>query len=241
MTLALVSTIIYCIAITLINQLFEIRSYNIYLVCLMGLMGTKSIEQNFLYIQLTILLPMMTLVFITCLIDFYCIVWYRKQTNLRTDQENERNSNTVNCMPFINDIPIKATLLSTIFLVLVLAVFIILGIRDIGRLENYLAVILITRINDTLRNPMVAICTFRINDDNRAQQNAEVERERRRQEVIQLALKRRQQRESKRQGNTRAKSKSGFSEDLETKEVPKVEMKEIMPRVELKELPRVEC
>ena len=47
------STIIYCIAITLINQLFEIRSYNIYLVCLMGLMGTKSIEQNFLYIQLT--------------------------------------------------------------------------------------------------------------------------------------------------------------------------------------------
>ena len=125
-------------------------------------------------------------------------------------------------MPFIDDIPLKATLLSTIFLILVLAVYIILGMRDIGPLEKYLAVILITRVNDTLRNPMIAVCTFKINDDNR-QQNADEERERKRQKEIQLALKRREERRAMRQAfSNRADSRLN-SEQVEMKELPKVE------------------
>ena len=74
-----------------------------------------------------------------------------------------------------------------------------------------------------LRNPMVAIGTFRTHDDNQARQNAEIDRERRRQEVIQLALKRRQQREAKRQANTGPNSIPGSEESKIMKELPKVE------------------
>ena len=83
-----------------------------------------------------------------------------------------------------------------------------------------------------LRNPMVAIGTFRTHDDNQARQNAEIDRERRRQEVIQLALKRRQQREAKRQANTGPNSIPGSEESKRMKELPKVDMREIILKVE---------
>ena len=90
-----------------------------------------------------------------------------------------------------------------------------------------------------LRNPMVAIGTFRTHDDNQARQIAEIDRERRRQEVIQVALKRRQQRKAKRQANA---SSSGSDTELKiTNEAPTVEMREIMLKVELNDLPKVEC
>ena len=90
------------------------------------------------------------------------------------------------------------------------------------------------------RNPMVAIGTFRTHDDNQAaRQNAEIDRERRRQEVIQVALKRRQQRKAKRQANA---SSSGSDTELKiTNEAPTVEMREIMLKVELNDIPKVEC
>ena len=160
-------------------------------------MGTEATDQNVLYNLLTVLLPIITLIFITCLLDFYSILWFRKQKT-RVEPESERNSedgDEIKCMPFIDDIPLKATMLSTIFLILVLAVYVVLGIKDIRPLEKYLIVIMITRVNDTLRNPMIAICTFKINNDNR-QRNANEERERKRQKEVQLALKRRQERKA---------------------------------------------
>ena len=220
---ALLLMIIYCITVAIINQTANIRSFNIYLVCLMG---TKVTEQNVLYNLLTVLLPIFTLIFITCLLDFYSILWFRKRKT-RVEPEIERISeegDEIKCMPFIYDIPLKATMLSTIFLILFLAVYIVLGIKDILPLEKYLIVIMITRINDTLRNPMIAICTFKINDDNRRQRNANEEREQNRQKEVRLALKRRQERKSQKskRNQFRATSRLG-SNQLQMRELPSVD------------------
>ena len=220
---ALFLMIIYCITVTIINQMTNIRSFNIYLVCLMG---TEATEQNVLYNLLTVLLPIITLIFITCLLDFYSMFWFRKQKT-RVEPEIKRNSedgDETKCMPFIDDIPLKATVLSTIFLILVLTVYIVLGIKDIRPLEKYLIVIMITRVNDTLRNPMIAICTFKINDDNRRQRNANEEREQNRQKEVQLALKRRQERKAQKskRNQFRATSRLG-SNQLQMRELPNVE------------------
>ena len=189
-------------------------------------MGTKVTEQNVLYNLLTVLLPICTLIFITCLLDFYSILWFRKRKT-RVEPEIERISeegDEIKCMPFIYDIPLKATMLSTIFLILFLAVYIVLGIKDIRPLEKYLIVIMITRINDTLRNPMIAICTFKINDDNRRQRNANEEREQNRQKEVQLALKRRQERKAQKskRNQFRATSRLG-SNQLQMRELPSVD------------------
>ena len=219
---ALSLMIIYCITVTIINQIANIRSFNIYLVCLMG---TEATDQNVLYNLLTVLLPIITLIFITCLLDFYSILWFRKQKT-RVEPETERNSedgDEIKCMPFIDDIPLKATMLSTIFLILVLTVYIVLGIKGIRPLEKYLIVIMITRINDTLRNPMIAICTFKINDYNR-QRNADEERERNRQKEVQLALKRRQERKAQKEKSDHFQATSQLgSTQLEMRELPNVD------------------
>ena len=185
-------------------------------------MGTEATDQNVLYNLLTVLLPIITLIFITCLLDFYSILWFRKQKT-RVEPESERNSkdgDEIKCMPFIDDIPLKATMLSTTFLILVLAVYIVLGIKDIRPLEKYLIVIMITRVNDTLRNPMIAICTFKINDDNR-QRNDNEERKRKRQKEVQLALKRRQERKAQKSKNDNFRATSQLSlNQLEMRELP---------------------
>ena len=48
---------------------------------------------------------------------------------------------------------------------------------------------MLTRLNDAIRNPLIAKCAFRINDSNAAE-----DRERKRQLVIEDALKRRHER-----------------------------------------------
>ena len=55
-----------------------------------------------------------------------------------------------------------------------------------------------TRINDILRNPLVAIYTFKINEETR-RKNADKERERKRQIEIQDAVNRRKERQQERQ------------------------------------------
>ena len=70
----------------------------------------------------------------------------------------------------------------------------VMGIEIIDPLEKYLFVIILTRIQDTLRNPLIAKFLFNINDLNR-QRDALVEREINRQKEIQDALKRRRARQ----------------------------------------------
>ena len=67
-----------------------------------------------------------------------------------------------------------------------------MGIQKLDPLEKYFFVIILTRIQDTLRNPLIAKFLFNINDENR-QRNALEERERNQQREIQDALKRRQE------------------------------------------------
>ena len=62
----------------------------------------------------------------------------------------------------------------------------VMGIEIIDPLEKYLFVIILTRIQDTLRNPLIAKFLFNINDLNR-QRDALVEREINRQKEIQDA------------------------------------------------------
>ena len=81
--------------------------------------------------------------------------------------------------------------------------YIIIGLKCIQPLEKYLWVVIICRLNDILRNPLLTKFAFKVNDDNR-HRNTELERERKRQLEIEDALKRRLER------NAKAKRKYGF-------------------------------
>ena len=60
--------------------------------------------------------------------------------------------------------------------------------------------VIMTKVYDTLQNPLIATCSFKINDENR-QRNVDEERERKRQKEVQDALKRRAERKSQPKAN----------------------------------------
>ena len=98
------------------------------------------------------------------------------------------------------EIPLRATIISILLFIPYFLTYIILGIQKLDPLEKYFFVIILTRIQDTLRNPLIAKFLFNINDENR-QCNALEERERNQQREIQDALKRRQLRQEAKMTN----------------------------------------
>ena len=102
--------------------------------------------------------------------------------------------NPINREDHSMEIPLRATIISTLLFIPYITAYMVMGIEIIDPLEKYLFVIILTRIQDTLRNPLIAKFLFNINDLNR-QRDALVEREINRQKEIQDALKRRRARQ----------------------------------------------
>ena len=95
---------IYAFTITFINSHFELQSFNIYSVCLKG--QNASMNKPIFNI-LTVLMPIIIVVIITCIMDYSCYLW------LHRVHPNEEIQGCV-----FSDIPLRATLISThLFLV----------------------------------------------------------------------------------------------------------------------------
>ena len=172
----------YGLVMTFINAYLKLRSYNIYSVCLEG---HKAQMNTLVFNIFSVMLPIATLTLATTFMDFSCYFWLQKT-------DNHHHEKCHGCV--ITDIPIRATVISTYLLLPYLLVYLVLS-SQLQPVDKYLVAIVGTRINDTLRNPLVATCTFKINDETR-QKNAETERERKRQKEIQDALDRRKERQS---------------------------------------------
>ena len=176
--------ILYGIIITFINAYFNLWSFNIYTVCYIGPEGT---DQKVAFNVITVLLPVIVLVISSCSLDLSCFVFLQQR------RSSVHPTTQPNSIPQGNslEIPLRATIISTLLFIPYILIYIILGTRKLDPLEKYFFVIILTRIQDTLRNPLIAKFLFNINDQNR-QRNALEERERKRQEEIQDAMKRRQ-------------------------------------------------
>ena len=176
--------ILYGIIITFINAYFNLWSFNIYTVCYIGPEGT---DQKVAFNVITVLLPVIVLVISSCSLDLSCFVFLQQR------RSSVHPTTQPNSIPQGNslEIPLRATIISTLLFIPYILIYIILGTRKLDPLEKYFFVIILTRIQDTLRNPLIAKFLFNINDQNR-QRNALEERERKRQKEIQDAMKRRQ-------------------------------------------------
>ena len=177
--------ILYGIIITFINAYFNLWSFNIYTVCYIGPEGT---DQKVAFNVITVLLPVIVLVLASCFLDSSCFVFLQQRRSSSVHPTTQPNS-----IPQGNslEIPLRATIISTLLFIPYILIYIILGTRKLDPLEKYFFVIILTRIQDTLRNPLIAKFLFNINDQNR-QRNALEERERKRQKEIQDAMERRQ-------------------------------------------------
>ena len=132
------------------------------------------------------MLPVVIMVIAAGVVDLLSYFWLQKREN------NSRREYIK------NDIPLRATAISTSLHAIFIFVFVILGIQKVQPIDKYLIATVLIRIDNILRNPLTAVFTFKINDETR-QKNVAKERERKRQAVIQDAL--RQREEIKLEGN----------------------------------------
>ena len=95
-----------------------------------------------------------------------------------------------------NDIPLKASTICSILFIPYILAYIAIGSSQVQPLEKYFLAILLTRLNDAVRNPLTATSAFRVNETNAAE-----DRERNRQVVIREALKKRQERRQQRKSS----------------------------------------
>ena len=184
--IALTLVIIYGLILTSLNTHFGLNIFNIYSVCLSA---KEASESNVTLNLITVLVPIALLVIGTISLDFFIFVWLHHRKT-RVQQENQSNLQNVS---FIHDIPLRASLISTIPFIPILIIYASLGLKNVPPLEKYLIAIIMTKVYDTLQNPLIATCSFKINDENR-QRNVDEERERKRQKEVQDALKRRAER-----------------------------------------------
>ena len=181
-------TIIYGILITFINVYFNLWSFNIYTVCYIGPEGA---DQKKTFNIITVLLPVIVLVVCSCFMDLSCFVFIHKRKSSVHPRRTQPNP-IAQVNSILTEIPLRATIISILLFIPYFLIYIILGIQKLDPLEKYFFVIILTRVQDTLRNPLIAKFLFNINDENR-QRTALEERERNQQREIQDALKRRQE------------------------------------------------
>ena len=184
----LILIICYFISLVIIDAYFELQSFNVYNVCLYR---DEAKQPNVIFITLTTLIPVIVLLISSIYMDTSC---YMNVITLKTStyqdvQENMHRRNILNAIPF------RASMISSVLFVMLLLGYSIIGIEEVEPLEKYLCVIIICRLNDIFRNPLLATCAFRVNNENR-QKNADEERERKRKLEIDDALKRRHERKN---------------------------------------------
>ena len=130
--------------------------------------------------------------------DFVCYVRLsQRQHNTLTNQNIEEPSmdECNGCIGFIkDDMPLRATAINTLLLIpCFVEFFAICWSTDLSPFEKALVLTLCFRFNDVIRSPLVATCTFKVNNANQRLRRAKL-REINRQREIQDALKQREER-----------------------------------------------
>ena len=182
-SLILALVLLYGLIIAFINSHFNLRNFHVYLVCLEG---QKAGMNNVGFNGIMVLSPILLAVTSTVIMDVLSYLWLQRAVH-PIDNENQ------GCV-IIHEIPIRSTMISTLLLLPYLVIYFVISSQNIQPMEKYLVSIVGTRINDILRNPLVAIYTFKINEETR-RKNADKERERKRQIEIQDAVNRRKERQ----------------------------------------------
>ena len=175
--------IIYSSTVIAINSIFNLRAFNIYSICLEK---DEAKNNNPILVLIFIMLPLMTLICVTCTMDFTCLIWLANRTRVNPDPDNDTN---VGCINVMDEIPLRATMINTLLLIPYILSSVAISKSNITPMEKYLIATLSYRFNDIIRSPLIVTCTFKVNNDNRARH-----REIRRQKEIQAALKRRWER-----------------------------------------------
>ena len=170
---------------TFINSYFERQTFNIYNVCLLG---PNSVEHSFVRISIVSVIPISISIISTIFMDFKVYLWYHKTINPNINSQNN----------ILSDIPLRSSIISTILFIPFLIIYTILALENIKPINQYLWVIILERLNDILRNPLISIFTFQINNENR-RRNEDLEREQRRAEVIRRAIIKREERSYRRE------------------------------------------
>ena len=181
--------ILYALILTWINAHFEFQSFNVYNVCL-DREKAKLPKVTFNFIM--VLTPVLSVMVLTNAMDLSSYFWLKNRIDVNTKNINKStvkgNANQVQ-ENHHNNIPIHASVICSLLFIFHIAGFVVVGAQMVQPIEKYLLVIVLTRLNDAIRNPLIATCAFRINDSNAAE-----DRERKRQLVIEDALKRRHER-----------------------------------------------
>eukprot|EP00093_Oithona_nana_P010818 10818.XXX_532590_533825_1 [CDS] Oithona nana genome sequencing. len=113
--------LLYGVICTFINSHFELQSYNIYNVCLHGENAKKN---KILFNCLTIMLPVVIMVIAAGVVDLLSYFWLQKREN------NSRREYIK------NDIPLRATAISTSLHAIFIFVFVILGIQKVQPIDK---------------------------------------------------------------------------------------------------------
>ena len=137
-----------------------------------------------------VLTPSLSIMVLTNSLDLSSYFWLKNRIHV-TKHTNKSSKGSVNQVQenHHNNIPIHASVICSLLFIFHLFGFVVVGAQGVQPVEKYLLVIVLTRLNDAIRNPLIATCAFRINDSNAAE-----DRERKRQLVIEDALKRRHER-----------------------------------------------
>ena len=105
---------------------------------------------------LTVLMPIIIVVIITCIMDYSCYLWLHRV---------HHNEEIQGCV--FSDIPLRATLISTHLFLVGIVVYSVLSSQNILPPEKYLVALIGSQLEKILWNPLVAIFTFKINDATR--------------------------------------------------------------------------
>ena len=175
--------VMYALTVISINSIFNLRAFNIYSICLER---EEAKNNNPILTLIFIMLPLITLISVTCTMDFTCLIWL---TNRRLAINPNNDNINVGCINVIDEIPLRATMINTLILIPYIITSVVISQANVTPIEKYLIALLSMRFNDIVRSPLIVTCTFKVNNDNRA-----INREIRRQKEIQAALKRRWER-----------------------------------------------
>ena len=176
---------------TSINAYFNLQSFNVYSVCLLR---EKADFPQVAFNFITVLMPVISVMVLTNAMDLSSYFWLQNRV-LVTRQLNKEGHHHLLVHEEHNNIPLNASVICSLLFIPHLVGFCVVGSESIQPLEKYFLAIMVIRLNDVIRNPLIAKCAFRINDSNAAEN-----RERKRQVEIQDALQRRQERKADNNG-----------------------------------------
>ena len=162
--------ILYHYATQIINVTFDLKIFNVYNICI----GSKD-EHHPSLNGILIMFPMMIVVLITAALDIKCYIIVKNHSNV------------------VDDLSLRTSIVSiSLMFPYIFGSLVILNLFDLDNLSRYFVVMFICVFLSIIRNPIILLFTFRVNERNR-QVDLMEEREKKRQIEINFALKKREE------------------------------------------------